>query len=93
MKPGHDLSRASLGELQQELQVRIKDLQSRREALVRELQEVDEQLLARNGRPRKGEAQHQPDSDYPSGTHFERIRGQRRDTASPWLPDHQITIV
>ena len=46
---GHDLSRASLGELQQELQVRIKDLQSRREALVRELQEVDEQLLARKG--------------------------------------------
>ena len=46
---GHDLSRASLGELQQELQVRIKDLQSRREALVRELQEVDEQLLARGG--------------------------------------------
>ena len=46
---GQDLSRASLGELQQELQVRIKDLQSRREALVRELQEVDEQLLARKG--------------------------------------------
>ena len=48
---GQDLSRASLGELQQELQVRIKDLQSRREALVRELQEVDEQLLAHTGGP------------------------------------------
>ena len=49
MEPGHDMSRASLGELQQDLQVLNQDLQSRREALVRELQEVDEQLLARPG--------------------------------------------
>ena len=54
IKVGRDLSRASLGELQQELQVRIKDLQSRREALVRELQEVDEQLLAHTGGPGGG---------------------------------------
>ena len=37
------------GELQQDLQVLNQDLQSRREALVRELQEVDEQLLAPKG--------------------------------------------
>ena len=43
---GQDLSSASLRELQQELQVRIKDLQTRRDALVSELQAVDEQLLA-----------------------------------------------
>ena len=43
------MSRASLGELQQDLQVLNQGLQSRREALVRELQEVDEQLLARKG--------------------------------------------
>ena len=49
MEPGHDMSRASLGELQQDLQVLNQDLQSRREALVRELQEVDEQLLAPKG--------------------------------------------
>ena len=49
MEPGHDMSRASLGELQQDLQVLNQDLQSRREALVRELQEVDEQLFARKG--------------------------------------------
>lgn len=49
MEPGHDMSRASLGKFQQDLQVLNKDLQSRREALVRELQEVDEQLPARKG--------------------------------------------
>ena len=49
MELGHDMSRASLGELQQDLQVLNQNLQSRREALVRELQEVDEQLLARKG--------------------------------------------
>ena len=49
MEPGHDTSRASLGELQQDLQVLNQDLQSRREVLLRELQEVDEQLLARKG--------------------------------------------
>ena len=49
MKPGHDMSRASLGELQQDLQVLNQGLQSRREALVRELQEADERLLARKG--------------------------------------------
>jgi len=43
------MSRASLGELQQDLQVLNQDLQSRREVLLRELQEVDEQLLARKG--------------------------------------------
>ena len=59
---GHDLSRASLGELQQELQVRIKDLQSRREALVRELQEVDEKLLAHTGGP-GGEEAHRMTTD------------------------------
>ena len=63
------MSRASLGELQQDLQVLNQDLQSRREALVRELQEVDEQLLARTREASpKGEAHHQPDSDYPSRT-------------------------
>ena len=68
------MSRASLGELQQDLQVLNQDLQSRREALVRELQEVDEQLLART-REASGEEEramqsgyHQPDSDYPSRT-------------------------
>ena len=48
------MSRASLGELQQDLQVLNQGLQSRREALVRELQEVDEQLLARKGGLPKG---------------------------------------
>ena len=61
---GHDLSRASLGELQQELQVRIKDLQSHREALVRELQEVDEQLLAYTGGPGGEEAYQAMQSGY-----------------------------
>ena len=68
MEPGHDMSRAWLGELQQDLQVLNQDLQSRREAVVRELQEVDEQLLARKGRLPEGGAQHQPDPDYPSRT-------------------------
>ena len=54
MEPGHDMSRAPLGELQQDLQVLNQDLQSRREALVRELQEVDEQLFARKGRLPEG---------------------------------------
>ena len=54
MELGHDMSRASLGELQQDLQVLNQDLQSRREALVRELQEVDEQLFARKGRLPEG---------------------------------------
>ena len=49
MEPGHDMSRASLGEFQQDSQVLNQDRQSRREALVRELQEVGEQLLARKG--------------------------------------------
>ena len=62
------MSRASLGELQQDLQVLNQGLQSRREALVRELQEVDEQLLARKGGLPEGRAHHQPDSDYPSRT-------------------------
>ena len=61
---GHDLSRASLGELQQELQVRIKDLQSHREALVRELQEVDDQLLAYTGGPGGEEAYQAMQSGY-----------------------------
>ena len=61
---GHNLSRASLGELQQELQVRIKDLQSRREALVRELQEVDEKLLAHTGGPGGEEAHRAMQSGY-----------------------------
>ena len=69
MEPEHDMSRASLGELQQDLQVLNQDLQSRREVLLRELQEVDEQLLARKGGLPEGEAHHQPDSDYPSRTH------------------------
>ena len=42
------------GELQQDSQVLNQDLQSRREALVRELQEVDEQLFARKGRLPEG---------------------------------------
>ena len=61
---GHDLSRASLGELQQELQVRIKDLQSRREALVRELQELDEHLLPHTDGPGGAEAQRAMQSGY-----------------------------
>ena len=61
---GQDLSSASLRELQQELQVRIKDLQTRRDALVSELQAVDEQLLAHAGGPGGEEAQRAMQSGY-----------------------------